>query len=342
MSTFELRKDEATAIVELAGELARHHPGVESAEFQKVARTYADELPRRLREDLHDFRLAEPSGLLVISGLPVDDATIGATPDDWKSRPTPSPTLPLDIAFYLVMSLLGEPIGWSTQQDGRIMHDVFPMRGYEREQIGWSSTETLVWHTEDAFHPLRTDYLGLMCLRNHDKVETTYADVGSLHLDEATEALLRQPRFFILPDDSHRPENRAPDRDDDPRVIDLKRRSYRQVESALTDPKPVPVLFGAPDDPYLCVDPHYMQGIHGEDEEKALAALAATVDAAMTGVVLEPGDVCVIDNYKAVHGRKPFRPRFDGTDRWLRRLNVARDLRKSREFRLDARSRVIY
>ena len=62
----------------------------------------------------------------------------------------------------------------------------------------------------------------------------------------------------------------------------------------------------------------------------------------MTGIALTPGDICVIDNYKAVHGRKPFRARFDGTDRWLRRLNMARDLRRSREFRLDARSRVIY
>jgi Fe(II)/alpha-ketoglutarate-dependent arginine beta-hydroxylase len=340
--TFELRKDEAAAIGELADELARRYPSVESAEFQNTARTHAEELPGRLRAALHDFRLAEPSGILVLSGLPVDDERIGPTPAEWKNRTEPSPTLPLDLAFYLVAALLGDPIAWATQQGGRMMHDVFPIKGYEREQIGWSSAETLVWHTEDAFHPFRTDYLGLMCLRNHDRVETTYADVGDLRLDPAVEALLRQPRFFILPDDSHRPENRAPEHADDPKVTDLRRRSYRQVERALSDPEPVAVLFGAPDEPYLRVDPHYMQGIQGEDEEKALGALCAAVDAAMTGVVIGPGDICVIDNYKAVHGRKPFRARFDGTDRWLRRLNVARDLRRSREFRRDARSRVIY
>ncbi|MFF3671274.1 guanitoxin biosynthesis L-enduracididine beta-hydroxylase GntD [Microtetraspora malaysiensis] len=342
MSTFELREEEAEAILELADELARRHPSVESTEFQDVSRTFVDELPRRLRAALHDFRLAEPSGILVLSGLPVDDAVIGSTPADWKNRPSPSPTLSLDIAFFLVASLLGDPIGWATQQDGRIMHDIFPIKGFEHDQIGWSSEETLVWHTEDAFHPLRTDYLALMCLRNPDRVETTYADVGDLRLDEATESLLRQSRFFISPDDSHRPENRALERDDDPKVADLRRRSYHRVKRALTDPEPIPVLFGAPEDPYLCVDPHYMQGIQGEDEEKALGALSAAVDAAMTGVVLDPGDICLIDNYKAVHGRRPFRARFDGTDRWLRRLNVTRDMRKSREFRLDSRSRVIY
>ncbi|MEU1879080.1 guanitoxin biosynthesis L-enduracididine beta-hydroxylase GntD [Streptosporangium sp. NPDC020072] len=342
MSTFELRPDEAAAILDLASELALRHPSVESAEFQDVSRTHVDELPRRLRAALYDFRLSEPSGILVLSGLPVDDDAIGPTPPDWRNQPEPSSTLVLDIAFFLVASLLGDPIAWATQQGGRIMHDVFPIKGFEYEQIGWSSEETLVWHTEDAFHPLRTDYLGLMCLRNHDRVETTYADVGDLRFDEATETLLREPRFRILPDDSHRPANRVTAHDDDPRTAALRERGYRRVESALNDPEPGPVLFGAPDDPYLRADPSYMAGTQDEADEKALAALVSAVEAAMTGVVLQPGDICIIDNFKAVHGRKPFRARFDGTDRWLRRLNVARDLRKSREFRLDARSRVIY
>lgn len=62
----------------------------------------------------------------------------------------------------------------------------------------------------------------------------------------------------------------------------------------------------------------------------------------MGGVALNPGDIAFIDNYRVVHGRKPFQARFDGTDRWLRRLNITRDLRKSRHARLTAESRVIY
>ena len=34
------------------------------------------------------------------------------------------------------------------------------------------------------------------------------------------------------------------------------------------------------------------------------------------------GEVLVLDNYRAVHGRRAFRPRFDGTDRWLKRISV--------------------
>jgi enduracididine beta-hydroxylase len=58
--------------------------------------------------------------------------------------------------------------------------------------------------------------------------------------------------------------------------------------------------------------------------------------------VLEAGDFCFIDNYQAVHGRKPFEARFDGTDRWMKRINVVRDLRRSRDARRSAASRVIY
>ena len=56
----------------------------------------------------------------------------------------------------------------------------------------------------------------------------------------------------------------------------------------------------------------------------------------------DAGDFAFIDNYQAVHGRKPFRARYDGRDRWLKRINVVRDLRKSRESRLSAASRVLY
>jgi alpha-ketoglutarate-dependent taurine dioxygenase len=58
-------------------------------------------------------------------------------------------------------------------------------------------------------------------------------------------------------------------------------------------------------------------------------------------VVLEPGDVCLIDNLKSVHGRKPFLARYDGSDRWLKRINIARDLRKSRACRQGPNGRIL-
>jgi enduracididine beta-hydroxylase len=49
-----------------------------------------------------------------------------------------------------------------------------------------------------------------------------------------------------------------------------------------------------------------------------------------------------VDNFRAVHGRNPFKANFDGRDRWLKRLNIASDLRKSRDSRVSSYNRVIY
>ncbi|MFJ8628654.1 guanitoxin biosynthesis L-enduracididine beta-hydroxylase GntD [Kitasatospora sp. NPDC093550] len=340
MISVRLTGDEVSAVEAIADELAQRYDTVESTAFQRESRTHAQELPRRLRAELNEFRLAERSGTLVVSGLRVEDAALGATPSERRGKPAPSPSLRQDIAFFLIGSVLGDPIGWATQQDGLIMHDVYPVRSHENDQIGWGSAETLSWHTEDAFHPLRTDYLGLMCLRNPDGVETTVADIADVELDEETRAALSEPRFRILPDDAHRGGAQpagAADREER-----LRRRALDRVERALEQPDPLAVLFGDPDDPYLVIDPYYMQGVHGDEEQRVLDAAGAAIDRALTGVVLEPGDIVFLDNYRVVHGRKPFRARYDGTDRWLRRLNIARDLRKSREYRLSASSRVIY
>jgi len=55
-------------------------------------------------------------------------------------------------------------------------------------------------------------------------------------------------------------------------------------------------------------------------------------------VVLEAGDLLIVDNDLAVHGRRPFSPRFDGTDRWLQRTFVVPDLAA---IGTDLRGRVI-
>ncbi|GAA1994963.1 clavaminate synthase family protein [Amycolatopsis minnesotensis] len=342
MLTVQLRQDELEQVSEIVGDLAKTYQSVESPDFQREARTYADELPRALRRAVHGFRSAEAHGALVLTGFPVDDGAIGPTPEDWKRERVPSPTLTQDIVFFLVSSLLGEPIGWATQQAGRVMHDIFPVKAHEHEQIGSGSAQLLTWHTEDAYHPLRTDYLGLMCMRNHDKVETTMADIDDVALDAETRAVLSEEKFHILPDKSHRAQNGSGIQAGDPRAAELQRRSYERVEQLLAEPESVAILFGDPASPYLRIDPYFMQGAQGEKQQEALEKIEAAIDAAMTDVVLAPGDICFIDNYRVVHGRKPFQARFDGTDRWLRRLNIARDLRKSRGSRLGAESRVIY
>ena len=57
--------------------------------------------------------------------------------------------------------------------------------------------------------------------------------------------------------------------------------------------------------------------------------LRELIEEIKTSVVLEPGDLLVVDNNIAVHGRSPFTARFDGADRWLQRSFVVTDLAPS-------------
>jgi hypothetical protein len=102
-------------------------------------------------------------------------------------------------------------------------------------------------------------------------------------------------------------------------------------------------MFGHPQSPYIRVDPYFMLRVEdNEPAQLAVESLIKSIDTVLTDVVMHPGDILFIDNYKAVHGRKPFNPRYDGTDRWLKRINVTRDLRKSRSARMSCTSRIIY
>ncbi|MDX2547624.1 guanitoxin biosynthesis L-enduracididine beta-hydroxylase GntD [Streptomyces sp. WI04-05B] len=337
-----IEKQDVKEIEAVVGEVAATFSSVEDPDFQRVASEYAQELPRSLRAELNNFRLTEPHGALVISGYPVDDASLGPTPGHWKDR-VETATHSHAVYFFLVGCLLGDPIAWSTQQAGRILHDVVPIRGDEYAQVGSNSEEPLTWHTEDAFHPLRTDYVGLLCLRNPDNVETTYTAVRDLMLDGPEYEALWEERFPIRPDSSHFPDRAVEGADAEPETERLRRRSYEWITWLVERPERIAVLFGDRSRPYLRLDPFFMERAWGDPEaEQALKALETSIEGAMTSYVLAPGEVLILDNYSAVHGRRPFTARFDGSDRWLKRLNIARDLRKSRASRQSAGSRTIF
>lgn len=343
MSRITMTADEVAQTRALMGELAARYGSAESPEFLNEADVLAHDLPRRIRKALREFRLFEPEdALLIVSGWPVDDGRIGPTPAHWKEHGPDNDTRREELLLVLLSALLGDPIGWSTQQDGRVVHDLLPIKGHEHEQVGTGSEELITWHVEDAFHPYRGDYLGMMCLRNDDRVPTTFAPMSKVALTPAQRAVLSSPHFVIRPDNSHLPRNRGDASRRSPAEEALVEKAYRKIEQMCASPERIPVFFGDPVAPYVRMDPYFMDPPEDPEARATFEELQRSVDAALEDCVLEPGDICFIDNYQAVHGRKPFKARYDGRDRWLKRINVVRDLRKSRESRLSAASRVLY
>lgn len=342
LNKLSLSDEEKRLIQTLLTEIVSKYRFWEDGEFLKDAAILAHDLPLRVRKFINDFKVLEPpSGICLISGYPVDDSQIGRTPSHWKSKLESPHTLEIETLLVLFGSLLGEAFGWVTQQDGHIVHEVLPIKDYEDAQLGTSSSQTLWWHSEDAFHPYRGDYLGLMCLRNPDRVATTFASIDMLELSTAQIEILCQPRFIILPDESHQ-ERRSPQQKQPNGAGNSIESAYRRIKEMNTNPKRVPLLVGSRSSPYLCLDSVYMKTA-GEDEEAdaALRALVQSVNENIQELILQPGDYCFIDNYRTVHGRKSFQARYDGTDRWLKRINITRDLRKSRSARTTCESRII-
>ncbi|MFD9623238.1 guanitoxin biosynthesis L-enduracididine beta-hydroxylase GntD [Streptomyces virginiae] len=336
----QLSPGDVAAVEAIEAELLGMGCGVEDPEFWRQAVVRAQELPRNFREPLNEFRLLESGSVCLISGYPVDGDQLGTTPTHWD-RPDGGSSQPAEIFFFLCATLLGEPFGWGSEQGGRIMHDVVPIEGHERLQINSASEVTIWWNNEDAFHPHRADYVGLMCLRNPDSAQTTFASIEAVKLDPAVMETLFEPRYLLRSDESHS----IPDRVSDGSPLgELCEHCFAAVEHIYHDSTKSAVLFGDPTSPYLRLDPYFMDR-SGEDAEAAdaLDQLIAAIDENLMGVVaLQPGQVLFVDNYRAVHGRKPFKARFDGQDRWLKRLNITRDIRKSREVRAEASSRILF
>ncbi|MFE5736789.1 TauD/TfdA family dioxygenase [Streptomyces celluloflavus] len=273
----------------------------------ETATAAAPRLPLRLREFLTGARTAE-SDITVISGVPLDPG-LADTPTGWEAAAKSAAGRREEIALLLCGAAMGDPFGWESQQEGRLVHDVCPAPGMESSLTSASSEKTLSLHTEDVFHPCRADYVALLCLRNPDGVATTLASVDALRLPPDLRGVLTEPRFRFFPDDSHTGPVTGRPADED-----------REAAAER-------VLFGPEHAPYLRFDVDFMAAA-----DPGAADAMHTVDELLrsspAGVVLNPGDLVFIDNYKVVHGRAPFTPRYDGADRWLKRLNLLRDVRR--------------
>ncbi|MER7651238.1 MULTISPECIES: TauD/TfdA family dioxygenase [Streptomyces] len=108
-------------------------------------------------------------------------------------------------------------------------------------------------------------------------------------------------------------------------------REHRYGHPGTVSP-PLPMLSGPADSPEIVADFHAMEPLD-ETAARAFDELREATLAVFAGTALEAGDLIIVDNRAAVHGRTAFRPRYDGQGRWLRRCFAVADLRPSRAIR---------
>lgn len=242
------------------------------------------------------------SGALLLRNMPL--GRLPATP----ATPT-TPTDKDNVSEFTLLTVarrLGQPVGYAAEHGGDLIQNIVPTALSSNQQVSTSSKVTLMFHTEAAFHPYRPRYLLLLCLRGDPAAGTTLSSIHEVlpRLEPDTRAVLFEPRFRTAVDTSHL-------------------HGRQNVLGA-----PMAVLSGQLDHPTMVFDADLMVGTDPEADE-ALQRLSAAVASFHTAVVLQPGDLLVVDNAVAVHGRTSFMPRFDGTDRWLQRVMVVESLAPS-------------
>lgn len=272
-------------------------------ELVKVSGRMSRQFPAELYDALVDFG-DDPgdAGALVLRPLP-----LGEVP------PTPtSPTAPItksnasEALLLAVARRLGQPVGYAPEHGGDLVQNIVPVAATAGRQISTSSKVPLMFHTETAFHPFRPRYLLLLCLRGDPQAHTTLASSTAVvpHLEPEHRHVLFQNRFRTAVDESH----------------------HRGGPRRLSEP--MAVFHGDERRPTMVFDADLMVGLDHEAVE-ALDALRFLIDEHHVSVTLRSGDLLVVDNYFAVHGRSPYQPRFDGSDRWLQRTFVISDLAPS-------------
>ena len=271
-------------------------------DFARTAAHARRLLPAVIHDSLIDFADdGNPSGAVLFRGLPI--GAVPATPHSRDGVAKPNPT-----SEFLLLSIarsLGQPVGYLPEHGGAIIQNLFPIASTANLQVSTSSNVDLFFHTETAFHPHRPRYLLLLCLRGDPAAQTTLcaldAVIGEFSASEI--AVLGQRRFRTGVDASFGGSSNDPG-------------------------DTIAVLSGSPKNPAFVFDADLMIGIDHESD-RILQKLSTLISERATSVVLEAGDLFVIDNHRAVHGRSPFAARFDGTDRWLQRTLVVGDLAPS-------------
>lgn len=297
--SYGLNAADTRALSQLGMSLASKYESVTNPAFIEEAREYAAQLPAELTRIC---RLNRRIGYTVIRGLPVSEPNIGTTPGHW-SDVDPAKGMGIDFILVLVGLLVGEVFAWPGQQDGRLVHDIVPTQGNENLQIGSGSSAKLELHTEDAFHRERGHVIVLACMRNQERVATYVAGLRNAPPPESVLAGVMRPSLNILPD-----------------------ASYFEGDDHGPGPDQAPLMqsvWATPDGLCIRYDPSYTRLPQGDVEvANSYDALTMALADNTQRIVLDPGDVLLLENDVLAHGREPFAARYNGTDRWLKRVNV--------------------
>jgi len=318
MDSIELTKHEITVLSNLALEITAN-PSSQPELFCEQCKELSKYIPERIKKLLIYFKEnGNEQGYIVITNI-IEIPKISKIPktpcnNNYKVGET---TITAKIQSILIHTI-AELIAYEAEGYGRLFQDIVPVKNMETKQTSIGSNTELEIHTEQAFSKLRPDLLSLACLRGHPKAITYILPVQSIinNLSDHENHLLREPLWKIGVD------------------LSFKLHGKDFIDGEIRGP--IPIIYGSHDNPILVFDQDLMIGIN----EEANAIIKKIVDIYYLYRYqhnLQCGEMIIIDNLRAVHGRSPYLPRYDGNDRFLIRCFCVFDYEKSNYARSNER-----
>ncbi|MBR1069137.1 TauD/TfdA family dioxygenase [Bradyrhizobium liaoningense] len=220
---------------------------------------------------------------------------------------------PLTALFGTVKLIGGKSFSFANENSGAIIRDIAPRKDAEKEASSQGWAHELHWHMDGAFKPLielsqRTPaprWLVFVSIYNCPETPITFVD-----LDEVIKTL--QPsviKTLMLP------------------IFDVcSPASFSPPELS----KNFAILLKTSSSGFFS---RYNQTLTRTTKRAGVEALAEFSRAVrecgkVHKVDVRPGDVVVLDNWRTLHMRPAYQPRWDGADRWLLRVYAAENHRQ--------------
>lgn len=294
----ELTDDEVTIFMDLAVKI-NADPSENPELFCAQSKECSKCIPERIQHFLIKFaKEGTEKGFLLIKNVCFEqsESQLPKTPDNNKSKIGESTLLARIQSMFI--SFIGEMIAYEAEGYGRLFQDVVPIKKMEKEQTSVGSNTELEIHTEQAFSKLRPDILSLACIRGDHQAQTYILPVQYIleDMDEKEREILQLPLWKTGVD------------------LSFKLNNNEFIEGDIRGP--LPIINGDLSDPKLIFDQDLMFGTN-EESKQLIQKIIEIYYKKRVQHNLQTGEIILIDNLRAVHGRSPFYPKYDGNDRFL-------------------------
>lgn len=292
----EINEKERNMLINIASKIT-YDPSENPNLFCKESKDLSNAIPENIKEKLKYFaKYGSKSGFLLFKNLLIHDTNFGKTPENNNTK-TGEKTLLAKIQSLLI-HYISDMIAYEAEGYGRLFQDIVPIQSMAEEQTSVGSNIELEVHIEQAFSSLRPDIISLGCLKGDKDAFTYILPVKTIieNLNEKDQLTLYEPLWKTGVD------------------LSFKINGHEFIEGDIRGP--LAILNGSKDDPTLIFDQDLMFGIT-EDSNKMVKNITDIYYKNRIQHNLQPGEIILVDNNRAIHGRSSFFPKYDGNDRFL-------------------------